>query len=185
MAVDVADSQSVDLLASEVRDQFGVLDILINNAAGMSPYGEQALTADLDASRVVFETTLYGSWRMIQAFVPLLRLSSSGRIVNVTSGAGSHGDPYFGLTTNNGMGTSYAVSKAALNALTVKIANELADAKILVNAACPGFTATFEGGESMGARPVREGAAGIVWAAELAEDGPTGKFFRDGQPLAW
>lgn len=83
------------------------------------------------------------------------------------------------------MGTSYAVAKAALNALTVKFANEEKAYGILVNAVCPGFTATFEGGEQMGARPVKDGAASVAWAALLPDDGPTGGFFRDGQPLPW
>ncbi len=93
--------------------------------------------------------------------------------------------PVFGLTTDNGMGTSYAVAKAALNALTVKLAREEENTGVLINAVCPGFTATFPGGEAMGARPVADGAAGIVWAALLPDGGPSGGFFRDGQPLAW
>lgn len=83
------------------------------------------------------------------------------------------------------MGTSYAVAKAALNALTVKLAREVATDGILVNAVCPGFTATFDGGEAMGARPVSEGADGIRWAATLPDGGPTGGLFRDGKPLPW
>jgi NAD(P)-dependent dehydrogenase (short-subunit alcohol dehydrogenase family) len=122
---------------------------------------------------------------MIQAFLPLLRKSEHARIVNVSSGAGSHGDQAFGLTTDNQMGTSYAVAKAALNALTVKVAKEVAVDNILVNSVCPGFTATFEGGDAMGARPVSEGAASVVWAATLPDGGPTGQFFRDGRPLPW
>lgn len=185
LAVDVSQEPSVASLAKVVERDIGRLDVLINNAAGMSPYGELATTADLATAHAVIETTLFGSWRMIQAFLPLLRKSEHARIVNVSSGAGSHGDQAFGLTTDNQMGTSYAVSKAALNALTVKVAKEVAAENILVNAVCPGFTATFEGGESMGARPVSEGAASVVWAATLPDGGPTGQFFRDGKPLPW
>ena len=161
------------------------MDILINNAAGLAPYGELASTANLDVARGVMEVTLFGAWRLTQAFLPLLRKSVQPRIVNVSSGAGSHGDLAFGLTTQNSMGTSYAVAKAALNALTVKFANEERCHGILVNAVCPGFTATFAGGEHMGARPVEDGAASVVWAATLPDEGPTGGFFRDGQPLPW
>ncbi|MFM7445410.1 MAG: SDR family NAD(P)-dependent oxidoreductase, partial [Tabrizicola sp.] len=107
-----------------------------------------------------------------------------GRLVNVSSGAGSHGDTAFGLTTDNAMGTSYAVAKAALNALTAKLAKEETSG-VKINAVCPGFTATFPGGAEMGARPVSEGAASILWAADLPQDGPTGGFFRDGKPLPW
>ena len=56
---------------------------------------------------------------------------------------------------------------------------------MLVNAVCPGLTATYPGAEAMGARPVEDGAAGIVWAATLPDDGPTGGFFRDVEPLPW
>jgi hypothetical protein len=65
------------------------------------------------------------------------------------------------------------------------LAAELADGPILVNAVCPGLTATWPGAEQMGARPVDESAAGVVWAATLPDDGPRGGFFRDGRPLPW
>lgn len=83
------------------------------------------------------------------------------------------------------MGPAYAVSKAALNALTATFARQLRPERILVNAVCPGFTATFPGGEKMGARPVKVGAASVVWAAQLPDDGPTGGLFRDGRVLPW
>lgn len=183
--LDITDESSIRQLADQIRDHFGKLDILVNNAAGTAPYGEQAATADLGVAHSVMETTVFGNWHVCQVMLPLLRLSQKGRIVNVSSGAGSHGDPVFGLNTQNSMGTSYAVAKAALNALTVKLAREENTPNLLINAVCPGFTATFAGGLDMGARPVAEGAAGIVWAALLEPDSPTGGFFRDGKPLAW
>jgi NAD(P)-dependent dehydrogenase (short-subunit alcohol dehydrogenase family) len=83
-----------------------------------------------------------------------------------------------------GAGTpAYSTSKAALNALTRVLAAELRSERILVNAICPGWVATDMGGA--GGRSVAEGAAGIVWAATLPDDGPTGGFFRDGRPIAW
>ena len=173
----------MDALARAVEHDFGRLDILINNAAGISPYGEKVAAADLTQAHQVLETTLFGAWRVSQALLPLLGRSAHPRLVNVSSGAGSHGDAKFGLTTANAMGTGDAVAKAALNALTVKLANE--NPAIRINAVCPGFTATFDGGEQMGARPVHEGAASVVWAAVLGNDGPTGGFFRDGRPLPW
>lgn len=75
------------------------------------------------------------------------------------------------------MGTSYAVAKAALNALTVELACE-ETSPVKSNAVCPGFSATSPGGAEMG-------AASILWAADLPDDGPTGGFFRDGKPLPW
>ena len=185
LELDITQPTSIAHAVDWVSQQWGKLDVLINNAAGIAPFGEQAATADLTIAHQVMETTLWGTWRMCQAFLPLLRNSDHGRIVNVSSGAGSHGDLAFGLTTNNGMGTSYAVAKAALNALTVKLAREEPDERVKINAVCPGFTATFEGGDAMGARPVAEGAASILWAALIPADGPTGGLFRDGQPLPW
>ena len=81
--------------------------------------------------------------------------------------------------------SAYAASKAGLNALTVKLASELQKDGILVNAVCPGFTATHPGMKEMGARPVEEGAASVVWVVMLPDHGPTGKFFRDGSELPW
>lgn len=183
--VDVASDASVQRLASTVAQQFGRLDVLINNAGGMYDQTGTPLSTDLNFARQAFELNCLGAWRMIQAFVPLLRKSTNGRIVNVSSAAASFtGDGYFGL--GSGPATvSYSLSKLALNGLTVKLSKELAADKILVNATCPGFTATTPGLEQYGARPVADGAASIVWAALLPSGGPTGGFFRDGKPLGW
>lgn len=112
---------------------------------------------------------------MVMACLPLLKASEHPRIVNVSSGAGA-------LTDMSAGTPGYGVSKAALNALTIKLAAALRAERILVNAVCPGWVATDMGG---GGRPIPEGARGVVWAAMLPDTGPTGGFFRDGQPLAW
>jgi NAD(P)-dependent dehydrogenase (short-subunit alcohol dehydrogenase family) len=185
LELDITSPESVAFAVEHVRARYGKLDVLVNNAAATSVYGEQPAVADLSRSRDVVDTTLFGTWRLTQAMLPLLRAGDHPRIVNVSSGAGSHGDEAFGLTTPNAMGPSYAIAKCALNALTVLFATELQVDGILVNAVCPGFTATFEGAEQMGARPVAEGAASVVWAAVLPDDGPSGGFFRDGKRLPW
>ncbi len=185
LTLDVADPESVASAAEAVRTAAGRLDVLVNNAAGTAPWGEKSSTADLRVAVAVMETTLFGSWRLTQALLPLLQAARSPRIVMVSSGAGSHGDTVFGLESGNAMGPSYAIAKAALNALTSALARELRDTPVMVNAVCPGFTATFPGGEEMGARPVADGAKGIVWAATLPDDGPRGGLFRDGVPLPW
>jgi NAD(P)-dependent dehydrogenase (short-subunit alcohol dehydrogenase family) len=156
-----------------------------NNAAAYVDWTELATAADLSAAEEVLSTNLFGPWRTIQALLPLLRESPHPRVVNVSSGAGSHGDEQFGLTRRGGAAASYGISKAAQNALTATLAAELADSPILVNAVCPGLTATWPGADQMGARPIGEGAASIIWAATLPDDGPTGGLFRDGHPLAW
>ncbi len=174
--LDVTDLDSVERLRQYVAAQFGRLDVLVNNAATLYDTWQDAVTADLTVVQRALDTNTFGAWRMCQAFVPLLRHSQHGRIVNVSSESGS--------LTSMGAGTpAYAVSKVALNALTRMLADELRSAGILVNSVCPGWVATDMGGA--GGRPVEDGAAGIVWAATLPDDGPTGGFFRDGKPLPW
>lgn len=173
-------SAAADAIASHRR-----LDVLINNAAAYVDWAETATGADLDEASRVLETNLLGSWRVTQALLPFLRESAHARIVFVSSGAGSHGDGQFGLTRRGGAAASYGISKAALNALVSTIAAELDRSPILVNAVCPGLTATWPGAEQMGARPLAEGAASVIWGATLPDDGPSGGFFRDGAPLGW
>jgi NAD(P)-dependent dehydrogenase (short-subunit alcohol dehydrogenase family) len=183
LELDVTSDVSIASVAATLETRYGQLDALINNAAATGVYGETVAGADLAAAQATLDATLFGAWRVTRAMLPLLDRSAAPRIVNVSSGAGSHADPAFGLTTGNGMGAAYGVAKAALNALTVRLAVE--NPRMRINAVCPGFTATFEGGAAIGARPVADGAAGVVWAATLPVDGPTGGFFRDGQPLGW
>ena len=126
--------------------------------------------------REALETNLLGPWQVTQALLALLRRSEHGRIVNVSSEGGS--------LTNMGAGIpAYRSSKAALNALTRMLAAELRSDRILVNSVCPGWVATDMGGP--GGRPVRDGAASIIWAIDLPDTGPSGGFYRDGRPLPW
>jgi NAD(P)-dependent dehydrogenase (short-subunit alcohol dehydrogenase family) len=176
LAVDVADPASVEAARSLVEAQIGRLDVLVNNAAILYDTDQQARSADLRVVQQALDTNLFGAWRMCQAFIPLLRRSGHGRIVNVSSEAGS-------LAAMGGGTPAYSTSKVALNALTRMLADELRGERILVNSVCPGWVATDMGGA--GGRPVAEGAASVMWAALLPDNGPTGGFFRDGKPLGW
>ncbi len=174
--LDVTDPQSVERLRQAVESDFGRLDVLVNNAAILYDTWQRVTDADLAVVHEALETNLFGVWRLCQAFIPLLRRSRHGRIVNVSSEAGS-------LASMGGGTPAYNVSKVALNGLTRMLAVELRGAGILVNSVCPGWVATDMGGA--GGRPVEDGAASVVWAATLPDGGPTGGFFRDGKPLAW
>jgi NAD(P)-dependent dehydrogenase (short-subunit alcohol dehydrogenase family) len=183
--LDVSDPAACATAAAAIGTEPGRLDILINNAAAYVDWSETASSADLELAEQVIATNLFGAWRLTQALLPLLRESEHPRIVNVSSGAGSHADPEFGLTRRAGAAATYGISKAALNALTSTLAAELSNTPILVNSVCPGLTATWPGAEQMGARPIPDGAASIAWAAGIPDNGPSGGFFRDGKQLGW
>jgi len=172
VTLDVADAASVRAAAAGLHR----LDVLVNNAAILYDTWQRGTDADLEQVQEALDTNLLGAWRVAQAVLPLLRASPAGRIVNVSSGAGA-------LTDMGGGTPAYRTSKAALNALTRILAAELRGDAILVNAVCPGWVATDMGGS--GGRPVADGAAGIVWAATLPDDGPTSGFFRDGRAIDW
>jgi NAD(P)-dependent dehydrogenase (short-subunit alcohol dehydrogenase family) len=174
--LDVAHPDHAAQLARHVQKEHGRIDVLVNNAGIHYDSDETATTADWRIVREAFEVNLFGAWRVAQAIAPMMRAARYGRIVNVSSQAGS-------LSTMSGGTPAYSTSKAALNALTRVLAGEFAGTGVLVNSVCPGWVATDMGGR--GGRPVAEGAAGIIWAATLPENGPTGGFFRDGKPLAW
>jgi NAD(P)-dependent dehydrogenase (short-subunit alcohol dehydrogenase family) len=176
VALDVTDPATIAAAARRVEDEFGVLDVLVNNAAIHYDTWQGATTADLGVVQEALDTNLLGPWRVTLAFLPLLRRSRHGRIVNVSSQSGS-------LAGMGGGTPAYHVSKAGLNALTRTLAGELRGAGILVNAVCPGWVATDMGGRGGG--PVASGAASVIWAVDLPDGGPTGGFFRHGQSLPW
>ncbi|VVC75640.1 3-oxoacyl-[acyl-carrier-protein] reductase FabG [Aquicella siphonis] len=175
--LDVTDEVSIQALYQYVNNEYGCLDILINNAGIHYDTWETASDADIEGTvQEALDTNLLGAWRMIRAFMPLIRQSAHGRIVNVSSGSGS-------ITAMGAGPPAYQVSKAALNALTRTLAGELEGSGILVNAVCPGWVATDMGGAGGG--PVSAGAASIVWAATLPDNGPHGGFYRHGKPIPW
>jgi NAD(P)-dependent dehydrogenase (short-subunit alcohol dehydrogenase family) len=173
--LDVTSDASVQRLADLVKGEFGVLDVLVNNAGVYLDGGGAALDADLEVVRRSLEVNTIGALRVTMGFAPLLRASEHARVVNVSSGMGAL----------NGMGPGapgYRLSKAGLNVVTRMAAAELPGAK--VNSACPGYVATDMGGPSA-PRSVAEGADTPVWLATLDDDGPTGGFFRDRRPIEW
>lgn len=173
--LDVTQQDQVDVLARWVDITYGRLDVLVNNAGAWYDPGANPASTGIAPVRAAMETHLFGSWRLCNAMLPLMRRRHYGRIVNVSSGCGAS-------TSDGANCPAYRVSKAALNAYTRALASELEGSGIQVNAVCPGWVATDMGGP--GGRPVTDGAAGIVWAACLSEP-LTGGFYRDGQRIAW
>ncbi|HEX5956207.1 MAG TPA: SDR family oxidoreductase [Solirubrobacterales bacterium] len=174
LRLDVRDPDSVGAAIAGIEANPGSLDVLVNNAG---IYGDPTGAADydLDEAHDVLETNIFGPWRLIQASLPLLRSSASPRIVNVSSGAGQ-------LAEMDGGHTAYRLSKAALNALTRTLATD--EPKISVNSICPGWVRTDMGG-SRAPRSVEEGADTAVWLATMADDVPSGGFFRNREPIPW
>ena len=174
-----------------VASEHGRLDVLVNNAVMMVPSAVSAAEKDMEELSREFETNVVGTWRVTKHLFPLLKAGGHGRVVNVSSGAGSFWDPDYGLVNFPGLAmgdfgdmpiTAYAITKTALNALTIKMAKDFRASRILVNSVCPDVTASR--GPGWG-RPVADSALGVVWAATLPDDGPTGLFFRDGKQLPW
>ncbi len=196
LQIDVTDQASIAAAAARIRNEFGRLDVLVNNA-GISHVDKPGWTLEeamksgrasvvsLDEVRAVFETNVFGVIAVTQAMLPLLREALAARIVNVSSRLGSlslNADPnYPGRAM---FGPSYSASKTALNAITLAFAIELESTPIKVNAACPGFTAT-DLNNFQGTRTVQQAAREPVRLALLDANGPTGAFSSEDGPLPW
>jgi NAD(P)-dependent dehydrogenase (short-subunit alcohol dehydrogenase family) len=187
LQLDVTDQASIAAAAERIGKDFGRLDLLVNNAAiahttaaglSLAEYAEKTRPSvvSLDEMRTVWETNVFGVLAVYQAMLPLLRQSSDGRIVNVSSGLGS-------LTLNADAASPYranfspvyAASKTALNAITLTMIIELEKTGIKVNLVTPGFTKTALNGFA-GTQSIEDGSREVVRVALLGPDGPTGTF---------
>jgi NAD(P)-dependent dehydrogenase (short-subunit alcohol dehydrogenase family) len=184
--LDVTDDASVAAAARLLEDRAGRLDVLVNNAGVTGGMPQEPTRVDLAAVRAAVETNVVGVIRVTNALLPLLRRAASPRIVNMSSGVGSlarqtgSADP----SDVGPLSVAYAPSKTMLNAVTIQYAKELRDTDILVNAACPGFTATDLNG-FRGVRTPEQGAAIAIRLATLPDGGPTGGFFEDAGVVPW
>jgi NAD(P)-dependent dehydrogenase (short-subunit alcohol dehydrogenase family) len=186
--LDVTDAHDREEAAKAVGDRFGKLDILINNA-GVGAQDGIFVSKTIDTSeeelQKVFGTNLFSTVGVTRAFLPLLKKSSAGRIVNLSSILGSltlHADPNSPIA---GMKIfAYDASKTALNAFTIHLAHELKDTNIKVNSAHPGWVKT-EMGTDQAPMETPEGAKTSVELALLGADGPNGRFIHMGQELPW
>jgi len=184
--IDVSNSASIRKAAEQIEHEFGRLDILINNAGVMfDDEGKKVSEQSMAEWRQTFETNVFGLIETTQTFLPLLRKSEAGRIVNLSSILGSihfHATP--GSPTYDHKVPAYNVSKSAVNAYTVQLAYELKDTKIKVNAAHPGWVKTEMGGAGA-TMELPDGAKTSVMLATIGPDGPNGTFTHMGETLPW
>ena len=191
ITLDVESETSIAEAAAHVEREFGRLDVLVNNAGilpeATTPGADQPL--DLELFRRTFDTNVFGAAAVSQAFLPLLRASEAGRIVNVSSRMGSLTDqldpasPYAPMVV-----PAYQTSKAALNGLTVALAKSLSDTPVRVNSVCPGWVQTDLAGPDNRAAaptPALEAARAVVDMALVPADGPTGTFVDLDGPVPW
>jgi NAD(P)-dependent dehydrogenase (short-subunit alcohol dehydrogenase family) len=175
LELDITKKESLEKAKATIFANHGQLDALVNNAAIHYDDWEDITEIDFQILNEAMETNAFGSLQTTLTFLPLLKISSFARIVNVSSEAGA-------LSSMNGTAPAYCLSKIALNAMTLMLAHKLKRFGILVNAVCPGWTNTDMG---KGGRPIKDGAKSVVWAVNLPKNGPTGGFFRDGRELSW
>jgi NAD(P)-dependent dehydrogenase (short-subunit alcohol dehydrogenase family) len=172
--VDLTRAATIDAAIDDIGRSGRSVDVLVNNAGVLHEKAVLELTDAEIADSIAVHLT--GPLRLVCTLAPTMVTRGYGRIVNVSSDWGSFAE---GL---GGPGL-YGVTKAALNALTVRLAKEL-PSTVMVNAMCPGWVRTRMGGRGATRTPT-EAADTAVWLATLPEDGPTGGFFRDRKPIEW
>ncbi|MGD9092885.1 MAG: SDR family oxidoreductase [Anaerolineales bacterium] len=178
--LDVTSLEEIEENRDFVIDQFGRLDVLVNNAGVYFDGHKNILEVDCEVIEKTMAINFYGPLHLTRAFTPLMKVNNYGRIVNVSSTGGSISV----MGTGSGNWPSYRISKAALNALTRLTAATVKDYNIKVNAMCPGWVRTRMG--SAGApRDVKQGVDTILWLATLPASGPTGGFYKDREKHPW
>jgi NAD(P)-dependent dehydrogenase (short-subunit alcohol dehydrogenase family) len=190
MKLDVVNDNDVDNLSKSINEHFGKLDVLVNNAGvqldfpGFMP-GNSTETVSMDILKQTFEINYFAPIALTQKLLPLLKKSTAGRIVNVSSIMGSlalHADsnsPIYGIKL-----LAYNSSKTALNQFTLHLAEAMKDSPIKVNSAHPGWVKTDLGGE-YAPMSIEDGVKTIVDLSTLDENGPTGAFIHLGESLPW
>ncbi len=188
LALDMDNESSIKQAAEFVNTKYGQLDILINNAAINPEYplgllSFEALPTDVLTS--IFNTNFFGPFITTREFLPLLKKSDEGRIVNVSSTLGSSTDQsrkdshFYGINT-----LGYNTSKSALNALTVQLAKQIEGTNLKVNSVCPGWVKT-DMGTDYAPKTVEQGVQKTLELATLSADGPNGGFYDENGAIAW
>jgi NAD(P)-dependent dehydrogenase (short-subunit alcohol dehydrogenase family) len=189
LALDVTRTDSISAAAAEVGGKYGHLDVLVNNAGiRVERDNSQPSERSLRQWRETFDTNLFGVVEVTVAFLPLIRRSAAGRIVNVSSllaSLSTHSDPAsYVYSPEFKSYPAYSASKSALNSWTVHLAYELRDTPIRVNAVHPGYTKTGMN-DGAGDLEIPMGARTSVTMALLGDDGPSGSYVHMGKVVPW
>lgn len=175
--LDVCNLDSIINLKKEIQKKYDHIDTLINNAGILNDRNDSILNLNHQLLHQTMNTNLFNPLYMIQQFQDLIKKSSNGVIVNISSVLGQLESMTAGMP-------SYRISKCAINAVTKIVSEELRDYNIKVNSIHPGWVQTDMGG-SEASLTIDEAVPGLVWAATLDLDGPTGKFFFNQKEIPW
>ncbi len=175
--LDVTKNKDIENLRDWILKKYGRVDILINNAGVYLDEGISVFSVDENIVKKTIDVNFYGAFNICRVLVPIMKQNGYGRIVNISSGYGA-------MSEMAGYHAAYRISKAALNALTLIMADELREWDIKVNAVCPGWVNTDMGGNTA---PVsaEKAAKDIVHVAMIDKEVPTGTFFRHKKPIEW
>ncbi|MEF2098364.1 SDR family oxidoreductase [Bacillus sp. CFBP9009] len=177
LVMDVDNQESIHQAAITVNEQYGRLDVLINNAGVYLDENKNLVTMDNSILEKTMATNFFGVYHVIRSFMPLMEKQGYGRIINVSSEYGAMTEMSY-----PGVG-AYKMSKFALNGLTRLVAAEI-KGDIKINAVDPGWVSTDMGGSSAPRTP-KQAAESILWLATIGPEGPNGGFFRDGKQIDW
>lgn len=178
LELDTANPESCRTFVDRAEKQNGRIDGLINNAAILVDRNTPVLELREDKLRHVIDVNLIGPLRLCQLVVPGMLKRGYGRIVNISSGLGS-------ITEMGGGYPSYRLTKLALNGLTRILSAEIGrNSNVKVNSLCPGWVRTDMGGEGASRDP-SEPAREIADLISISATGPSGGFFRKGEPAEW
>ena len=182
--IDVTNINSIKSARKQLENKVQQLDVLINNAGISGKMPQNISTDDIENLRKVFDTNFFGAIQTTQEFIELLKKSNEPRIVNVSSELGSLAVHNNTQNPNYGIYDAYSCSKTALNAFTVMLANEFRDTNFKINSVTPGYTAT-DLNQFKGTKTAEQSAKVIVKYATIANDGPTGKYFKEDGEIDW
>lgn len=177
VVMDVANQESIRQAAMTVNEEFGKLDVLINNAGVYVDDHAKLLKMEPSILEETMATNFFGAYHVIRFFIPLMEKQGYGRIINVSSEYGVMNEMSY-----QGAG-AYKLSKLALNGLTRLVAAEI-NGDIKINAVDPGWVSSDMGGPSAPRTP-KQAAESILWLAAIGPEGPNGGFFRDGKRIDW